>query len=93
MGNLKKKQRHRSKPRYLTGDGYQLETGKIYSRIQSFVIFLGVNPGVGAAGFLIASGSVDSRDLVFQKPLLTPSSRVFAPVWTILYIALAIAAW
>jgi tryptophan-rich sensory protein len=30
---------------------------------------------------------------VFQKPLLTPSSRVFAPVWTILYIALAIAAW
>ncbi len=93
MGNLEKKQCHRWNPWYLTGDGYQSETGKIYSRIQSFVIFLGVNPGVGAAGFLVASGSVDSRYLVFQKPLWTSPSRVFAPVRTILCIAMAIAAW
>lgn len=75
------------------GRGYQLETGKNFSRIWSVILFLGVTLGVGAVGSLITSGSADSWYPVLRKPFWTPPPWVFAPVWTILYIAMAVAAW
>lgn len=49
----------------------------------------------GAAGALGAIASVDAREFygALDKPDWAPPARVFGPVWTVLYVAMAIAAW
>jgi tryptophan-rich sensory protein len=49
--------------------------------------------GVAAAGGWATALTVDGwyRDL--EKPSFTPPDGVFAPVWTLLYLVMALAAW
>ncbi len=57
---------------------------------------------LGLAGWLVASFAAASVGGLFrpgewylhlQKPAWTPPGWIFAPVWTALYIAMAVAAW
>ena len=48
---------------------------------------------VAGAGGLFTAGSVEQWYPTLQKPAWTPPSWLFAPVWTILYLMMAIAAW
>ena len=49
--------------------------------------------GVGAIGGAITSLSVDTWYADLQKPPFNPPDWVFAPVWTILYVMMSVAAW
>ncbi len=48
---------------------------------------------IGFLGSLATLSSVDSWYVELSKPAWTPPDWVFAPVWTTLYILMAVAAW
>jgi benzodiazapine receptor len=54
------------------------------------LIAFGLTLGAGEAGALISSSSDPSWYAALAKPVVTPPSWLFAPVWTVLYILLAI---
>lgn len=49
--------------------------------------------GVGAVGGAITSLSVDTWYADLRKPPFNPPNWIFAPVWTALYVLMAVAAW
>lgn len=49
--------------------------------------------GVGAIGAWITAGSVTSWYPTLAKPGVTPPDGVFAPVWTALFVMMAVAMW
>ena len=48
---------------------------------------------VGFLGSLATSSSLPSWYSGIQKPFLNPPNWVFAPVWSVLYILMAVAGW
>lgn len=56
-------------------------------------LFVATCLGVAAAGGAITATSVQSWYPTLAKPGFTPPAWVFAPVWTVLYLLMAIAAW
>lgn len=48
---------------------------------------------IGALGAAVVATSVDTWYADLAKPSFTPPDRVFGPVWTVLYVLMAIAAW
>lgn len=48
---------------------------------------------VAVLGSLATSGNVDGWYADADKPGFTPPNWLFAPVWTVLYAAMALAAW
>lgn len=48
---------------------------------------------VGMLGGLASSASIDGWYRTIAKPDWTPPDMVFGPVWTLLYIMMAVAAW
>lgn len=61
--------------------------------IVGLLVALAVCFSASALGGLATSTSVDSWYLTVAKPSWTPPGWVFAPVWTALYAAMAVAAW
>lgn len=57
------------------------------------VIMLALTLGVGFIGGIWTADSVKTWYPTLKKPSWNPPSSVFAPVWTILYILMAVAAW
>jgi translocator protein len=55
--------------------------------------FLAVTFGVTAIGGIVTSGSVGSWYPTLAKPSWNPPAWVFGPVWTALYVMMAVAAW
>lgn len=49
--------------------------------------------GVGAIGGIATASSVSSWYAGLNKPTFNPPNAVFAPVWTTLYVLMAICAW
>ena len=49
--------------------------------------------GVAVIGGLITSTTVDSWYPTLQKPPITPPDWLFAPVWSLLYLLMGVAAW
>src|SRR3954464_5986801 len=63
-----------------------------------------VNPWLGLGGWVLlcalaggtgALASIDARDFyaTLSQPSWAPPARVFGPVWTLLYMSMAVAAW
>jgi benzodiazapine receptor len=57
------------------------------------LILVAICLGAGAVGSLFTSPSIPTWYATLQKPSWTPPSWLFAPVWTLLYLAMAVAAW
>jgi len=49
--------------------------------------------GIGAIGGIATSASVSTWYPTLQKPWFNPPDSVFAPVWTLLYLMMAVGAW
>ena len=47
----------------------------------------------GGIGGFVTSGSVETWYPTLTKPWFNPPAAVFAPVWTVLYLMMAVAAW
>jgi len=56
-------------------------------------LFVALCLGVGALGASVVASSVDGWYADLAKPSFTPPNRLFGPVWTVLYVLMAIAAW
>ena len=59
----------------------------------ALLISLGICSAVGAVGSVFTAGSVKTWYRCLLKPPGTPPSWVFGPVWSILYLLMAAAAW
>ena len=57
------------------------------------LLFLAVCFAVSGMGAIFTSRSVSEWYPVLQKPSWNPPAWVFGPVWTVLYLMMAIAAW
>jgi benzodiazapine receptor len=55
--------------------------------------FVALCLGIGALGASVVATSVDTWYADLAKPSFTPPDSVFGPVWTALYVLMAIAAW
>ncbi len=64
-----------------------------WASIAGLILFLFVCLGIGAIGSWVTAGSVNSWYPTLRKPSFNPPNWVFAPVWTTLYVLMAIAAW
>ncbi len=57
------------------------------------LVLLALCLGVSAIGGAITATSVETWYPTLNKPSFTPPNWVFAPVWTTLYVMMAVAAW
>ncbi|CAN5573553.1 tryptophan-rich sensory protein [soil metagenome] len=62
-------------------------------QILSLIAFILVCQGIGFLGSLPNIRAIPTWYRTLNRPAWTPPNRVFAPVWTLLYLAMAIAAW
>lgn len=61
--------------------------------IVALVLIGGLCLGIGALGAAVTATSVKTWYAALNKPSFNPPNTVFGPVWTMLYILMAIAAW
>lgn len=59
----------------------------------SLLAFLALCLGTSAIGASLTSESVRTWFPTLERPPLAPPNWVFGPVWTVLYILMAVAAW
>lgn len=57
------------------------------------VVLVVIAVGVGLLGSLATNEHVDGWYAEADKPAWTPPGAVFGPVWTFLYVSMAVAAW
>ncbi len=57
------------------------------------VVFIGVCLGGGGLGAIATTPEIDGWYRTLAKPPWNPPDSVFGPVWTTLFILMAIAAW
>ena len=57
------------------------------------VFFIGVCLGAGGLGAIATTPEIEGWYQEIAKPTWNPPDRVFGPVWTTLFILMAIAAW
>ncbi len=62
-------------------------------RIAALVAFVGLCLAVGALGGWVTATSVKDWYPTLVKPSFNPPNWLFAPVWTTLYVVMAVAAW
>jgi tryptophan-rich sensory protein len=56
-------------------------------------VFVAVCLAVSAVGGWVTAGSVGTWYRTLQKPWFNPPDALFAPVWTALYLMIAVAGW
>ena len=59
----------------------------------ALAFFVALCLGIGALGAAVVATSVDTWYADLVKPIFTPPDHVFGPIWTVLYVLMAIAAW
>jgi tryptophan-rich sensory protein len=57
------------------------------------IVFLAICLGVGGLGAIVTEKSLRDWYPTLRKPPGTPPSWVFGPVWTALYVLMAVSAW
>lgn len=62
-------------------------------RLVTCVVSLALAYAAGFIGSLFTAPNIDTWYATLAKPALNPPSWVFAPVWTVLYACMAVAAW
>lgn len=63
------------------------------SKWMSWIVFVAICFGAAAVGAWFTNSSVKTWYPGLLKPAGTPPSWVFAPVWSVLYLLMATAAW
>jgi tryptophan-rich sensory protein len=66
---------------------------KLKHDILGLVVFLALCVLVSGAGGAVTAKSVGTWYQALQKPSFNPPDWIFAPVWTVLYLFMAIAGW
>jgi benzodiazapine receptor len=66
---------------------------KNWSSLGTLLLFIAICLAVGGFGAIFTSSSVNSWYPTLRKPSWNPPSWLFGPVWTALYLLMAIAAW
>ena len=66
---------------------------KNLNSLPMLLLFMAICLAAAGAGAIFTSGSVSQWYPMLQKPSWTPPSWLFGPVWTTLYLMMAIAAW
>ncbi len=61
--------------------------------VVALALFVALCLGIGALGAAVTATSVDGWYAGLAKPSFNPPDAVFGPVWTVLYILMATAAW
>ena len=64
-----------------------------FADFAGLVLLVATCLGVGALGAAVTASSVTTWYPTLAKPSFNPPSWVFGPVWTALYLVMAIAAW
>lgn len=59
----------------------------------ALVLFVGLCLGIGALGASVTATSVATWYPTLAKPSFNPPNAIFGPVWTALYVLMAVAAW
>ena len=62
-------------------------------KVRGLKFFLIATLGVGASASLFTQPSIPTWYAALHHPAIAPPNWVFAPVWTTLYIVMAVAAW
>jgi benzodiazapine receptor len=57
------------------------------------VVSMAICFGAAGLGSLFTTPSIENWYVTLRKPPWTPPNWVFGPVWTVLYLGMAIAAW
>lgn len=57
------------------------------------IVFIAICLGAGGLGAIATTPEIDGWYKTIQKPTWNPPGYVFGPVWTMLYVMMAIAAW
>jgi len=58
-----------------------------------FLLFVAVSYAVAALGSLFTASSVNTWYAHLQKPSINPPNWIFGPVWSTLYLLMAVSAW
>jgi tryptophan-rich sensory protein len=61
--------------------------------ILGLALFVVLCLGIGALGASVVATSIDTWYADLAKPSFTPPNEVFGPVWTVLYVLMAVAGW
>jgi translocator protein len=61
--------------------------------LASLLVFLVLAFAVAAAGGAVTAGSVQGWYQGLAKPVFNPPDWLFAPVWSVLYLMIALAGW
>lgn len=67
-------------------------TNKPYHWV-AFMIFIVICLGAGGLGSVATTSEIDGWYRTISKPSWNPPDYVFGPVWTTLYVLMAVAAW
>ena len=59
----------------------------------ALLCLIGICFAVAGAGSLLTVSSLDNWYETLRKPAWTPPNWIFGPVWSVLYLSMAIAAW
>lgn len=62
-------------------------------QVAAFIGFLGLSLVVSTGGGLLTAGSIADWYPTLAKPSFNPPDWIFGPVWSVLYLMMAVAAW
>jgi tryptophan-rich sensory protein len=76
-----------------TPGGRSRSAGSGFSQVVALLLFLGASALVAGLGGLATANHVNGWYATADKAPWSPPNWVFGPVWTVLYAAMAVAAW